>query len=454
MDNLHNALPALLGNAKDRLVETMPSLRSWTTLALSSLGTAQQVLGRTSPLARQSGFDLSNSATCTDPQLSCHNTSAIANLCCFNSPGGALLQTQFWDTAPVTGPVDSWTIHGLWPDNCDGTYDASCDDTRAYTNITAILQSFGATDLLSYMQTYWVSNSGTSESFWEHEWGKHGTCVSTLDPDCYTNYQPTEEVPQFFNRTVELFKTSPTYDWLSAAGIVPSSSATYTTAQIQAALSSEHGGHNAYLGCSSGALTEVWYFFNVAGSVQTGTFEPSDVIGASSTCPSTGIKYLPKDNGASPTGTATTTRTSTAARTSAQTSTVAPAPTSTGPAFSGNGYLNVMTGGSQIGCIIGAGTWYTTGSCAGFTASPASPSDDDAFTLSSRKGDCGVVSGVLTCGGSITTPSTFSSTDSGTLTYAGNSTFYADGVPSGSKQGTVYTDSSHGTSLTIQWQAR
>jgi hypothetical protein len=24
------------------------------------------------------------------------------------------LQTQFWDTDPVTGPSNSWTIHGLW----------------------------------------------------------------------------------------------------------------------------------------------------------------------------------------------------------------------------------------------------------------------------------------------------------------------------------------------------
>ena len=46
--------------------------------------------------------------------VSCHNTSAVQNSCCFNSPGGAFMQTQFWDTDPSTGPSNSWTIHGLW----------------------------------------------------------------------------------------------------------------------------------------------------------------------------------------------------------------------------------------------------------------------------------------------------------------------------------------------------
>ena len=54
-------------------------------------------------------------ASCpVDGPLSCHNNTAVADTCCFNAPGGQLLLTQFWDTKPVTGPVDSWTIHGLW----------------------------------------------------------------------------------------------------------------------------------------------------------------------------------------------------------------------------------------------------------------------------------------------------------------------------------------------------
>ena len=35
------------------------------------------------------------------------------------------------------------------------------------------------------------------------------------------------------------------------------------------------------------------------------------------------------------------------------------------------GYLNAYTGGSQTGCLIGAGTWYTSGTCATYTATPS-----------------------------------------------------------------------------------
>ncbi|KAK0262106.1 hypothetical protein B0A54_05056 [Friedmanniomyces endolithicus] len=474
LDEVHNGLASHFGTGWSDITNNMPSIRSLFAFGLYALTNVQSVFGLHNAVTRQFSQDLSASATCTSPQLSCHNTSAVADLCCFNSPGGELLQTQFWDTAPVTGPSDSWTIHGLWPDNCDGTYDSSCDPSRAYTNITQILQAAGANDLVSYMQTYWVSNSGTPESFWEHEWSKHGTCISTLDPNCYTSYQPTEEVPDFFNRTVNLFKSLPSYEWLSEAGILPSTSTTYTTAQIQAALSKNRGGHQVYLGCQSGALNEIWYFFNVQGSIQTGNFEASDLVGSKSTCPSTGIKYLPKGNGggSSPTsaaplpGTSTTSLSKPSTTASSKPSTTAslkpsttkssapstttsaaPSPTSGGPGFSGKGTLNVITSRSQTGCIISGGTWYTSGTCAGFTATTL----DDGFTLSSRKGDCAIVGGALTCGSSVSSATSFSA-DGDLLVYDGAANFSADGVPSGNTQGTVYTGEDHSTSLTIQWQ--
>jgi ribonuclease T2 len=57
--------------------------------------------------------DASSVSCAANAPLSCHNTTAY-DTCCFNFPGGDLLQTQFWDTKPATGPSNSWTIHGLW----------------------------------------------------------------------------------------------------------------------------------------------------------------------------------------------------------------------------------------------------------------------------------------------------------------------------------------------------
>lgn len=328
--------------------------------------------------------------TCTNPQTSCQNSTAVADTCCFNAPGGQLLQTQFWDSSPATGPGDSWTIHGLWPDHCDGTYDANCDANRAYTNITQILQAAGKTDLLSYMNTYWKDVNGNDESFWEHEWGKHGTCISTLEPKCYTGYTPQEEVVDFFQKTVDLFKTLNSYQFLSDAGITPSSTATYTSADILAALKAPRGVSVAIQCENTNQLDEIWYFFDVAGSVQTGNFIPTDPDGSKSSCPATGVKYLPKSGSSPPTTTTTGGGTG---------------PTSNpGTSFSGKGTLQVTTGGKADGCIISAGTWYTTGTCATFTATAAG----SGFTLTSSKGKCGIVNNNLVCGSSVTTATVFS----------------------------------------------
>jgi ribonuclease T2 len=85
----------------------MPSLR---TLSKIALGGAQVILGNGGRVMGE------YTQTCPNAQLSCHNTTVVENLCCFNAPGGQILQTQFWDASPATGPEDSWTIHGLWYD--------------------------------------------------------------------------------------------------------------------------------------------------------------------------------------------------------------------------------------------------------------------------------------------------------------------------------------------------
>jgi ribonuclease T2 len=104
-DGVHNAAASALPGVAESTA--MPSLR---TLSKIAFGAGQVILGGGGGQRVMGDFVES----CPMPQLSCHNTTAVENLCCFNAPGGQLLQTQFWDTAPATGPEDSWTLHGLW----------------------------------------------------------------------------------------------------------------------------------------------------------------------------------------------------------------------------------------------------------------------------------------------------------------------------------------------------
>ena len=100
----------LLGNLTTfpKMPFAIPSLRSITKVALSSAHLAL--------FSSYNGVLGGAPESCPNPQLSCHNTTAVANTCCFNAPGGQLLQTQFWDTSPSTGPSNHWTVHGLWYD--------------------------------------------------------------------------------------------------------------------------------------------------------------------------------------------------------------------------------------------------------------------------------------------------------------------------------------------------
>jgi len=116
--------------------------------------------------------------------------------------------------------------------------------------------------------------------------------MSTFDPECYPDYNSNEEVDDFFHKTFEIYQTNPTYDLLTAAGIYPSTTQQYTLAQFQAALSPNHGNHSVYLGCSGGQVDEVWWYYYVKGSLQTGTYVPTDIGGAQG-CPAT-FNYYPK----------------------------------------------------------------------------------------------------------------------------------------------------------------
>ena len=134
------------------------------------------------------------------------------------------------------------------------------------SQIQDLLKKYSPTTL-TYMNKYYKSADGNDPSFWEHEYNKHGTCFSTLRPKCQTPTngmnQTTAAVVGYFEEIVKRFQNRehecvvipnlpqidssykpavPTYQWLSEAGITPSSSKTYSLSSIQNALAKKHGG--------------------------------------------------------------------------------------------------------------------------------------------------------------------------------------------------------------------
>lgn len=110
----------------------MQLLSNTTAVALLFAGTTIAALYNTS--------SLNHTCILNDPILSCSVDAqpGRTDTCCTETFGGLVLATQFWDTYTRYEeegqllPKDSWTIHGLWPDFCNGSYTQYCDLSRQY----------------------------------------------------------------------------------------------------------------------------------------------------------------------------------------------------------------------------------------------------------------------------------------------------------------------------------
>ncbi|KAM9924311.1 hypothetical protein OXX59_004619 [Metschnikowia pulcherrima] len=303
--------------------------------------------------------------------LTCTNSTPIHNSCCFESPGGIMLQTQFWDYFPAIGSNDSFTLHGLWPDNCDGSYEQFCDGKLNIKrgDIERIVKNeFKDEKLLQKIKKNWKNFNGDDESLWVHEFNKHATCIKTIRPECYgSEYKKDENVYDFLSIAVNLYEKYPTFEFLAEKGIVPSHTQTYTYDEIAEALSSKFEGHNVFFKCNRyQALQEVWYFHYLQGPLTSEEFVPISAL-AHSNCPQTGIKFIPKSD-------------------------FKPPPDQPPKTPSQNG--NIKLSGHQ-GCLISNGQWYTQGTCAKFQAKE---SQFGGVNLISSKGVCGIdEAGILNC---------------------------------------------------------
>ncbi|KAF2109534.1 ribonuclease T2-like protein [Lophiotrema nucula] len=297
----------------------------------STIGAFALLSGAASGQLYTSQSNLNHTCLLQKPLLSCPpQNPALVDSCCVETYGGLLLSTQFWDT--YTGreeegqllPEGAWTLHGLWPDFCNGSYTQYCDLTRQYDpipspnttdgtkngtpvppytgpNIGTFLEPFGKFDLLAYMNTYWIAQNQDNAGFWGHEFSKHATCYSTFNTACYgPEYREHEEVVDFFKTAIKYYKRVPTYKWLKKAGIKPSNETQYSYSDIRDTLSAKHGAI-PYIGCSgpryntteAGAngtdtgftrLTEVWYYDYAYGRPQDAHTIPVNATGSVTNC--------------------------------------------------------------------------------------------------------------------------------------------------------------------------
>lgn len=95
---------------------------------------------------------------------------------------------------------------------------------------------------------------------------------------------------------MELFKKLDSFKALAEGGVYPSFVRRWNRSVIEDALR-KMTGKEVVLGCRrGGVLNEIWYGFNVRGSLQGGNFEAADPVGKSlkTRCPEEGIRWLPK----------------------------------------------------------------------------------------------------------------------------------------------------------------
>jgi ribonuclease T2 len=167
---------------------------------------------------------------------------------CFAPNSGAQAQSTSWEFLLLVqqwGPgvcatsrgkqcvipsyVQYWTLHGMWPNNFDGSYPTNCPDSESFNmqRLEPIRKS-----LTAYWPTLFTSNS--LQSFWEHEFEKHGTCAAS-DPTLSTELA-------YFNATLTARATFDLSVAFSKAGISPSTDKTYSIDAISQAVQSAYGG--------------------------------------------------------------------------------------------------------------------------------------------------------------------------------------------------------------------
>jgi ribonuclease T2 len=110
---------------------------------------------------------------------------------------------------------DYFTVHGVWPQDYNGSYPEFCNRTERFDDNK--IES-----IYSNLSKYWTNFKDPKE-FWKHEFQKHFTCAQNIYADPYKLFWKGLRLREKYN----LYKT------LNDNGIVPSNERLYETVKLR-----------------------------------------------------------------------------------------------------------------------------------------------------------------------------------------------------------------------------
>jgi ribonuclease T2 len=187
------------------------------------------------------------------------------------TPGFCIGQTYPGCNAPQSYWKKNFTIHGLWPQYTTSGYPSTCT-TEAFNS--SITDSIGMDIMVEkWPDVQYDIDSSSYDSFWEHEWTKHGTCSGLSQHDYFTTALELTNLlitPELLHNSIGLN--------VSAAAL-RSSIADPTTVSLQ---------------CKNQQLMGVYTCWKQQNGIPTKLFTcPDDVLHEDS-CKDTDLVYIPE----------------------------------------------------------------------------------------------------------------------------------------------------------------
>jgi ribonuclease T2 len=122
--------------------------------------------------------------------------------------------------------VNSWTLHGIWPQRNDGSWPSFCNNSDPFDRNQI-------QDLYNQLEVAWYDYQGDGYAFWQHEWIKHGTCAESLST--------LGSQHQYFASAIKVHSGITIAKTLENAGYTPSDTQSYAVTDIMSALESQFG---------------------------------------------------------------------------------------------------------------------------------------------------------------------------------------------------------------------